>query len=61
MFKKIIRQKKILLILPHLKSQDSRIPGFGILFKNSNSGGCRGGGGAAMVGALDHHVKETAK
>ncbi len=30
--------KKILWILPHLKCRDSRIPGFGLLFKNSNSG-----------------------
>jgi hypothetical protein len=34
---KIVRQNKYLWILPHLKSQDFRILGFGISFKNSNS------------------------
>ncbi len=38
MFKKIVGQNKFLWIPPYLKSGDSRIPGFGILFKNSNSG-----------------------
>jgi hypothetical protein len=38
MFLKNSWAKKILWIPPHLKSRDSRIPGFGILFKNSNSG-----------------------
>jgi hypothetical protein len=37
MFLKIVGQLKILWILPHLKSRDFRIPGFGILFKNFNS------------------------
>ncbi len=38
MFKKLFRKIKYFWIPPHLKSRESRIPGFGILFKNSNSG-----------------------
>jgi hypothetical protein len=38
MFKNLLGKNNFLWILPHLKSRDSRIPGFGILFKNSNSG-----------------------
>jgi hypothetical protein len=38
MFKKYVGKQIFLRIPPHLKSRDSRIPGFSILFKNSNSG-----------------------